>query len=93
MVLVVVLVPAGGREITWLPTVWVYRMGVDLVTVTFGTGIDLEAGGCWKFLKKFLKIWVNFGKKLDIFGLTILIADEEAFNEDTTLVAVVRETC
>ena len=44
---VVVVVPAGagGKEITWLPTVWVYRMGVDLVTVTFGTGIDLETGG------------------------------------------------
>lgn len=43
-------------------------MEPDLVTVTFGTGIDLDTGG------------------------TILIV-EEVFKEDTTLVAVVRETC
>ena len=47
---VVVVVPAlaGGSEITWLPTVWVYLIGVDLVTVTLGTGMDLDTGGCWK---------------------------------------------
>ena len=50
-VVVVVVVPdplAGGSEITWLPTVCVYRIGVDLVTVTLGTGMDLDTGGCWK---------------------------------------------
>ena len=53
---VVVVVPAlaaGGSEITWLPTVWVYLIGVDLVTVTLGTGMDLDTGGCWKKESKF----------------------------------------
>ena len=52
---VVVVVPAltaGGSEITWLPTVWVYLIGVDLVTVTLGTGMDLDTGGCWKIQGK-----------------------------------------
>ena len=47
-VVVVVVAEPGGIEITWLPTVWVYLMGVDLVTVTLGTGMDFETGGCWK---------------------------------------------
>ena len=51
VVVQVVVDPEGGKEITWLPTVWVYLIGVDLVTVTFGTGIDLEMGGCWNWIE------------------------------------------
>ena len=94
---VVVVVPAltaGGSEITWLPTVWVYLIGVDLVTVTLGTGMDLDTGGCWKDSRKVSSRTCLCQTVRNVtMTLTRVLTEEEAFKEDTTLVAVVSDTC